>query len=100
MKTTKLRIEEGGLKKNDSKDLIFNMINQQINHYKLGFLSQWEKNHSTSIQHKENKINELRSKKQEIEAFFNEWNSDNPSLDISLSIEVKVMEKVPEALMA
>lgn len=96
MKSNNFIIEESGLKPHESKDMIIKMIDNQINNYKLEYLSQWEKDHSTTDELKNKKIEELKAKKKEIEAFFNAPNSN----ETGFTIQLHVKEEVPMLAMA
>lgn len=96
MKSNKFIIEESGLKTYESKDMIIRIIDNQINNYKLEYLSQWEKDHSTTAELKNKKIEELELKKKEIEFFFNKSNSNGSRFTIQFHIK----EEVPLLAMA
>jgi hypothetical protein len=100
MKTNKLTIEECGLQLNESRDLIFKMLNNQIEMCKLNYISEWEKDHSISADIKNQKIEALRAKKEEVAAFFNECAGGNPKMDLHISFEFKVKEPARELEMA
>ncbi|NVK66720.1 MAG: hypothetical protein HWE22_19160 [Flavobacteriales bacterium] len=94
MNANTFNIEEFGLKKTESKELILNLLSQQIAHYKKQNLIAWEKNHSLSDEEMKERIAALQEKKNEIEAFFN----DCPSceMDLAISFEVKVKQPALE----
>lgn len=96
MKTNKINIEECGLAKRESKDLIFKVLNDQINNCKRAYFSEWERNHSTSPDTMNAKIEALEAKKREIETFFEEYSQNAASMDVNIAIEVKVKEQVLE----
>lgn len=91
MKSNKFIFEEFGLKKYASKELIMGMINHQINHCKLEYLSQWERSHSTTSTSKNQKIEVLEAKKRALEVFFDACNSDHSPINFNVSIELKEM---------
>jgi hypothetical protein len=99
MATNTFNIEESGLEKNASKEMILNLLNQQIAHYKLQHLKSWEKNHSLSSKSTNEIIEALRSQKEDIEAFFKDC-AANQSFDVNISIEVKVKQDVLETAYA
>ena len=93
MTTNTFNIEESGLAKHASKEMILNLLDQQIAHYKLQHLKSWEKNHSLSVKSTNEIIEALRSQKEEIEIFFSDYATDQ-AFDINISIEVKVKQEV------
>lgn len=98
MNTHTFNIEELGLAKNESKQLILNLLSQQIAYYKKQNLISWEKNHSLSEENMNEKIAVLQAKKNEIESFFNECPSCE--VDLGISFEVKVHAKELETAYA
>lgn len=88
-----MNIEEFGLKKNESHEMILHLLSQQIAHYKKQHLTAWERNHSLSDESTQQKIAALQAKKAEIDAFFNEC-SPSHEMDIQISIDVKVKQEV------
>jgi hypothetical protein len=96
METTKFTFNELGLKNKSAKELIIKAINNQINNYKIEYLSQWEREHSTTAESKDKKIEALENKKREVIKYFNEYDSTNSHLNLSLSIEVKEMITIAE----
>ena len=99
MKANTVNIEELGLERNKSKELILNLLNQQIAYYKLQHLTAWEKNHSLSDTTTNEKISALQRKKEEIEGFFNECSTAN-EMDITISVDVRVKQEVMETAYA
>lgn len=95
MKIGKLKIEEFGLQKTESKELILNILNSQINDYKVRQFSSWLKNQSHPSELTERKIEELKSKRNDVETFFGNCFND-PTMDITISIEVKVKDETVE----
>jgi hypothetical protein len=89
METTKFIINELGLQKQAAKELILKTINNQINHCKLEYLSQWERDHSTTAESKEKKIEILENKKRELDEYFNEYHSTNSHINLNISFEIK-----------
>ena len=100
MQSNKFTIEECGIQNHESKEMIIKMINNQINTYKLEYLSQWERDHSITPDSINKKIEALRAKKKEIEGFFSETNHVNPTIDLSVSFELKVLDQTPESVFA
>jgi hypothetical protein len=86
MKTTALKVEEINFELRDSKNMIFELLDHQINSYKLNYLSEWIANHSACSSEKEQKINLLTTKKEEIEALFSKNNSNEFLVDFNISI--------------
>lgn len=100
MKTNKFNIEECGLAKSESKDLIFKILNNQIRNCKAQYFSEWERDHSTTSEVTDAKIAALKEKKREIEAFFQDCSENESCMDVNISIELKVKEKVLESTYA
>jgi hypothetical protein len=94
MKLNKLSIGEFGLKRQESKKLIIGMLNNQINNCKLEYISEWERNHLTTPQSKDKKIEILEAKKKDLEIFFNDYKSTNSLLKFDISIEIKEVKNI------
>ena len=71
MNTKTISLEESGLNIRDGRNMIFSIIDNQINNYKLKFLSNWEENHTISSEEKDRKIDQLKLTKESLNDFFN-----------------------------
>ena len=89
MKNEKIIIEENGLNNNGLRELILNMLNEQINHYKVEYLSEWEKDHATSKEFLNAKIEALTAKKEEINKVFADIDLKDASPKMMLSINLE-----------
>lgn len=96
MKSNKFIIEEIGLKKHESRDMLIKLINDQIKSCKVDYLAQWEKDHSITPDACNKKIEALKAKRREIEGFFEESKFESPIIDLSVSVELKVLEETRE----
>jgi len=96
MTTKSISINEFDLQVFKSKSMILKLIDEQINNYNLQFLTEWEKNHSVSPKDKTAKINVLEAKKAEIQALFDECETNNTLVDFNITIDVKLKTPEPE----
>lgn len=87
MNTNTVIIDDLNLSKKESKEVLLSMINQQINHCKIQYLSKWERDHSTSIEGSRSMVQQLERKKSEIEDLIDTL--EDESLQISFQIHVK-----------
>ncbi|MFT5778230.1 MAG: hypothetical protein ACI837_001186 [Crocinitomicaceae bacterium] len=96
MESNKFIIEQNGLNKYESKDMLIKLINGQINSCKLDHMSNWERNHSITSEALNKKVEALQAKRSEIEAFFETSKTKHQTIDMCLSIELKVIENAPQ----
>lgn len=96
MKTKRLSITEKDFDLNASKNMIIKAIDTQINNYKLQFLTDWEKDHSISFHEKDEKIKALEEEKKEIIELCRAINSDEPKVDLNISIDLTIKEPMAE----
>lgn len=89
MKNEKIVIEENGLNNNGLRELILNILNEQINNYKIAYLAEWEKDHSTSKATLNEKIEVLAAKKEEIKKVFAEVDLKEAAPKMTLSINLE-----------
>lgn len=92
MNTTEIMLERPNLSIRESKDLLIKIANQQINHYKIQRLAEWERNHTSSNKNRNKVLELLNTKKQEIEEIFRQFNKEDALVDISFSIKIKTNE--------
>jgi hypothetical protein len=90
METKKISIEESNLGLFESKSMILKLIDDQINNYKIKFLADWERDHTTSAQSNELKIQALESKKKEIQEILSNFKSSSALVDFNISIDMTV----------
>ncbi len=100
MKTSKLNIEDLGFQRHESKDLLLKLIDEKIENCKHAYISQWERDHSTTPALTEQKIAALQAKKAEIEAFFATSLSEKTEVDVQFSIELNAPEQTRERMYA
>lgn len=74
----------------EAKDLICQMIDQQINFYKLQYMSIWEGNHSMTTTHLENKIADLVEQKEEINRLIKHAKEEGYNLSIDSKVEIRL----------
>lgn len=96
MTTKTISINEFDLEVFKSKNMILKLIDDQINNYNLQFLREWERNHSISSEGKNAKVKALEAKKAEIQALFDECESNNTIVDFNISIDVKMKSPARE----
>lgn len=87
-------IEETDLDIQEGKNMLINLLNNQINNYKLKYLNDWEKNHNISPVDKDQKINQLEKLKNELRDFLAEYNFDDKKLNFTISFDLKFTETV------
>lgn len=86
-------ILESGLDVQDGKNMIFNIIDTQINNCKLQFLSKWEKNHKFSAKELDKEIERLNQAKNNLKKLFSQLSSENQRMfSISLNVCIKKNE--------
>lgn len=90
MEAKTISIKEKGLSMNHADKMINTLIDSQINHYKLQFMNDWEKNHDLSPKKKDERIEFLRNKKQELKKVLEQISSEDADIDINISIDLKV----------
>lgn len=98
MKTKQVNITEENFELKDSRNMIFKVIDCQINNYKLQFLTDWEKNHSISSAIKDSKIAALEAKKRELADLYKAHEFDNSLVDLNISIDVRIKEELSIAI--
>ncbi|MGD2004388.1 MAG: hypothetical protein PVJ91_00110 [Flavobacteriaceae bacterium] len=87
MKPKTFTIAENGLEKDQLKALLNSFIEENINAYKLQYLSNWSKNQDESPELKENKVKGLETLKEDLNTLFAQTNNANP---VQVSIDIKV----------
>lgn len=100
MATTQINIKELGLAKNQSKDFIMNILNNQISNYRRLHFAEWVKDNSTPSTMTDKKVAELEAKKKAIEEFFSECSDQASMMDINISIELNAKEGIREMAVA
>jgi len=98
MESKKIKIEEFNCKVNYSRNMIFRLLDSQINNYKLQFLANWEGDHSTSPCLKDSKIKELEAMKNEINNLFKECGDKASLVNLSISLDIKIKQEADFAL--
>jgi hypothetical protein len=69
-------------------NMILQSIDNQINNYKLKNLSNWIHNHNCDQGFYENKINQLKQKKEELQKMIQEAQSTGCNLKLSDNLEI------------
>jgi len=92
MNLNEVIIEESGIEKNQSKEIILSLINNQIKKQKFQYRSEWERDHTVSTEKRDQKLKALYEKKAQVEKFFEDLLTSNNSVDITLSIHTNVDE--------
>jgi len=87
MKPKTFTIAENGLEKDQLKALLNSFIEENINAYKLQYLSNWSKNQEESPELKENKVKGLETLKEDLNTLLAQTNNANP---VQVSIDIKV----------
>ena len=90
MKDLKISLAEDKLRTIDGRNMIIKIIDEQINHQKLQFLSDWIRDHKVSFSKFDDKIKRLESMKEEMLAFFSSVNLNDSSVNFTLDLEVKL----------
>ena len=67
----------------EAKDMIYRMIDEQINQYKLQHLSRWEHDHNTSVEAIDQKIENLKRIKQEFAEMIRQAREENCQVNLS-----------------
>lgn len=96
--TRSVNVNEFGLDIKSGSDMILRIIDNQINNYKIQFLTNWEGNHNLSPVDKNNKIQKLIQMKDELHAFLSGFDLSNDEIDFSLILDVKVKTPSSELL--
>ena len=88
-----LTINDVNLTKEESRQLLFRLINERIEFLNLIATSRWEQNHNDSIQGIESKIEELKKKRAELANSIDNLTGDDELFDVCHSIEISCSEK-------
>jgi len=91
--TKTVSIQEPGLDVQDSSKMLFKILDDQINNYKLRFISDWEGNHNISSEEKNRKIERLKLAKDNLRNFLKDFDSRDVEVNLSLNLEVNVKSK-------
>ncbi len=94
MNNKKITVEEFSCNIRDGKSALFQILNTQINNYKLQFLSEWERNHNICSKEKDRKIEILESSKQELLEFLKDFDSPDAEIKYTLHLEVDITNKL------
>lgn len=90
MKTNDVIFKDQQLNKEESKSLVSNIINKQIDYIQMEQLSKWERNHELLKDEAENKVKKLRSMQKELHALIEQLAKDeDDKLDIALHFDIK-----------
>lgn len=89
-----IKIEEIGLDIQDGQNMITNLINNQINNYKLKYLIDWERNHNISPNDKDQKIEQLEKVIEELSIFLSKKNSDDYKLSLSINLDLIIPKSI------
>lgn len=92
MKNKKVCIIEEGIDCGTSRNMILNVLDSQINNYKLQYLMDWEGNHSISPLKKNKKIEALRAEKDEILGIYRALDTNSSLIDVNISIDLTIKE--------
>ena len=84
----KLQITDGSFSPNEVRDLVLKPINDQINFYKLKNLSNWIHDHNTNQDFCEEKIAQLKARKQELTEMINEAKMLGCNMKLKESFEI------------
>lgn len=93
MKSKKIKIEERNYQVSDSRSMIFKVIDNQINNYKLQYITMSERDHSIPSKVKDKKIKQLEAKKADLQKLFTKLNDEDYLVDFNISIDVKLKNK-------
>ena len=74
----------------EAKDVIKNLIDSQLNFYKLKQLQNWIGDHSAAQEELEEKLALLEKRKEEFESIIEQARQLNCSLTVDTSIEIKL----------
>lgn len=86
-------VQETGLDTWDGKNMIFKIIDNQINNYKLQFLTDWERNHDVSPVEKEQKIEKLMLAKENLQELFKNIAKKGAEVNFTLNLDVEITSK-------
>ena len=86
-------LNEKGLNLRDGSTMILKIIDNQINNYKLQFQTEWEKNHDTKPNEKNQKIAQLEALKQEVINAVKNAEPEDGAISFSLSLNIDVEAK-------
>lgn len=90
MKTNEVIFKDQQLNKEESKSLVSNIINKQIDYIRMQQLSKWECNHELSKDETENKVKKLRSMQKELHDLIDKLAKDeNDKFNIALHFDIK-----------
>lgn len=89
MNTKTVHLEEFGLDVKGGRDMILRVIDNQINNYKIQFLTNWEGNHYLSPADKDRKIEKLMQMREDLKTFFNTSDFKGDEIDFSFNLEIK-----------
>lgn len=96
--TKTVHVEEFGLDVKGGRDMILRIIDNQINNYKIQFLTNWEGNHNLSPTDKNRKIEKLTQMREDVKAFFHESDFKDDEIDFSFNLEIKRAKNNSKAL--
>ena len=93
-KNTRIQLINDQFAPADVFDLLSQMIDKQINYYKLQFLSKWECNHCTSTDSLDDKIMALQHKKMELKQMMSQARNAGYQVNIQGLLDIQ-LERVP-----
>lgn len=89
MKTENKNIEKFNLILNESKEIILELIDNQINDYKLKHLTSWVQDHTIIDDESTQKVEELTKKKKELHSLFEKGDAKDLVVELNFSIDNK-----------
>ncbi|WP_408030674.1 hypothetical protein [Tenacibaculum xiamenense] len=87
------KLANGVFNNSQARDIVKNLIDCQINFYKLENLKSWEACHSEENTHWMKKIDELTKKKEEFNNLIDKANKEGLEINIESILEIKLSEK-------
>ena len=80
----------GSFKPTDAKNILFSMIDKNINLYKVQSMTLWEQNHNADLSEIENKITELKARKKKIEEIIERAKEKGSEINLSNNLELTI----------
>lgn len=88
-----ITIKENGCQLSDVRSMILNLIDCQINNYKLKLVSDWEKCHTQDSKDQKEKIKALISRKKDLIEMLNNDFTSTEDIDFEVSFEISPKKK-------
>lgn len=83
-----VNVLSGVYEPSEARQVLWGVIDKQIDFYKIQYLSRWEGNHNTSCEYFDRKVEELTAKRQEILQLVKEAKAEGRQIRLGGTIEM------------